>query len=55
MNFAHIFKVKNGWQVVISSSPDLRGSESVIAEVVLASKSEAKRFAKSTGAKAWNF
>jgi hypothetical protein len=41
MNFAHIFKVKNGWQVVIGSSPDLRGSENVIAEVVLTSKAEA--------------
>lgn len=55
MNFAYIFKVKGGWQVIISASPCLRGGDSVVAEVVLATKRDAKRFAKSTGAKAWNF
>ena len=54
MNFAHIFKVKGGWQVIISASPCLRGGDT-IAEVTFNSKVDAKRFAKSTGAKAWNF
>ena len=55
MNFVHIFKVKGGWQVLITNSPCLRGGDSVVAEVVLATKRDAKRFAKSTGAKPWNF
>ena len=54
MNFAYIFKVKGGWQVIISASPCLRGGDT-IAEVTFSSKVDAKRFAKSTGAKAWNF
>ena len=55
MNFVHIFKVKGGWQVLITNSPCLRGGDSVVAEVVLATKRDAKRFAKSTGATPWNF
>jgi acyl-coenzyme A thioesterase PaaI-like protein len=55
VNFAHIFKVKGGWQVIISASPCLRGGDSVVAEVTFTSKVDAKRYAKSTGAKAWNF
>lgn len=51
---AHITKVKNGWKMSIVNGvkPIL---ENIIAEVVFAKKVDAKKFAKSQNAKAWNY
>lgn len=51
---AHITKVKNGWKMSIVNGvkPIL---ENIITEAVFTKKVDAKNFAKSQNAKAWNY
>lgn len=51
---AHITKVKNGWKMSIVNGvqPLL---QNIITEVIFAKKVDAKKFAKSQNAKAWNY
>ena len=51
---AHLTKTRNGWKIaiVLGVKPLL---ENVITEMTFARKREAKQFAQSVGAKAWNY
>ena len=54
---AHIFKAKGGiWTLILSKSPygEING-DNVISQTPYANKIEAKKAAKSIGAKPWNY
>lgn len=48
--FAHLFKTRQGFTLILSSGPEPVGTE-----LVFADKKAAKAHAKSVGAKPWNF
>jgi hypothetical protein len=54
MTTAHLTKTRDGWKIAI-----VRGVkpllENIITEMTFAQKRDAKRFAQSVGAKAWNY
>lgn len=52
MKYAHIFKVGNRWQLIITDTPNLVGSETDSYHVT---KEEAKARAAWLGAKPWNY
>ncbi len=54
MHTAHLTKTRDGWKLTIVNGvkPIL---ENIIAEHTFAQKRAAKAFAKSIGAKAWNY
>jgi hypothetical protein len=51
---AHLTKTRDGWKIAIVNGvkPLL---ENIIAEITYPQKRDAKRFAKSVGAKPWNY
>ena len=54
MTTAHLTKTRDGWKLAIVNGikPIL---ENIIAEHTFAQKRDAKQFAKSVGAKPWNY
>jgi hypothetical protein len=52
MKYAHIFKSGGRWQLIITSTPSLVGSET---EGYYDSKPAAKARAAALGAKPWNY
>ena len=54
MTTAHLTKTRDGWKIAI-----VRGVkpllENIITEMTFTQKRDAKQFAKSVGAKAWNY
>jgi hypothetical protein len=55
MLYAHLTKVSGGYELTISTSPDLRGHLSTILVTRFAGKREAREYAKRMNAKPWNF
>ena len=51
--YAHIFKLKTGYQLIITNTPELVGCNQFT--TVYANKQQAKSAAKSINAKAWNY
>jgi len=50
--YAHIFKIKNGYQLFITSTPELVGCNQF---TVYANKQQAKAAAKACNATPWNY
>ena len=51
--FAHFFKTRTGFELILSSTPALNDGN--VRSVVVANKREARAIAKSFNATCWNF
>ncbi|MBU3577558.1 hypothetical protein [Polynucleobacter sp. UK-Kesae-W10] len=52
MLYANIFKIGNGWQLIVSDTPNIQGAKT---EGYYATKAIAKHRAATLGAKPWNY